>query len=177
MDIYIARPSSSCVHAQIAGTNGGGTGLAKLFIMRICTYLVAIAVIASPIPVSAQENPTGAPKLIISERAIADALAAEQPAMRERRDSVKNGALIGAVIGGIALGGFVGWLCNALQEPSDPSCVGPSLLYAGVGAGIGAAAGAGIDALASASAPTGLRRDRRPGFMSRLTVWPHPVIR
>jgi hypothetical protein len=162
---------------QIAGTNGGGTGLAKLFIMRICTYVVAMTVMASPIPVAAQQSPAASPKLIISERAIVDALAAEQPAMRERRDSVKNGALIGAVIGGIALGGFVSWLCNALQEPSDPSCLGGSLLYAGVGAGIGAAAGAGIDALFSASAPSGLRRDRRLGVGARLTVWSHPVIR
>ena len=155
--------------------NGGGTGFAKLLIMRICAYLVALTVVASPIPVAAQQNVAGAPKLIISERAIADALAAEQPVMRERRDSITNGALIGAVIGGIALGGFVSWICNQLQEPSDPSCVGPSLLYAGVGAGIGAAAGAGIDAMASASAPSGLRGGRRLG--ARLTVWPHPVIR
>ena len=60
---------------------------------------------------------------------------------------MKNGALIGAIIGGIALGGFVGWLCNMLQEPSDPSCLPASLLYTGVGVGIGAAAGAGVDAL------------------------------
>jgi hypothetical protein len=169
--------SSSCVRVQIAGTNGGGTGLAQLFIMRICTYVVAMTAMASPIPVAAQQSPAALPKLIISERAIVDALAAEQPATRERRDSVKNGALIGAVIGGIALGGFVSWLCNALQEPSDPSCLGGSLIYAGVGAGIGAAAGAGIDALFSASAPSRLRRDKRPEFATRLPIWPPPAIR
>lgn len=97
--------------------------------------------------------------------------------MREDRDSLKNGTLIGAIIGGIAFGGFVSWLCNALQEPSDPSCLGPSLIYTGVGAGLGAAAGAGIDALMAAADPSGLRRDRRPGFGARLTVWPHPVVR
>ena len=117
--------------------------------MRICTVVVASSLILSPIPALAQ--PDGAmaapPRLIISEKAVADALTAEQPAMREGRDSVKNGAVIGAIIGAVALGGFVGWLCNALQEPSDPSCVPGTLLYTGVGAGIGAAAGAGIDAL------------------------------
>jgi hypothetical protein len=87
------------------------------------------------------------PRLIISEKAVADALVAEQPRERENRDSLKNGATIGAIIGGVALGGFVGWLCNALQEPSDPSCLPPALLYTGIGAGIGAVAGLGIDAL------------------------------
>jgi hypothetical protein len=103
----------------------------------------------SPIAASAQHNSSApaAPRLIISEKAVADALAAEQPSMREDRDSLKNGALIGAIIGGIAFGGFVGWLCNALQEPSDPSCLPPAMLYTGVGAGIGAVAGLGIDAL------------------------------
>lgn len=137
--------------------------------MRICTFVAALAVMASPVPVAAQQNAAAASKLIISDRAIAAGIAATPPG----DDSVKNGALIGAVVGGVALGGFVSWLCNMLQEPSDPSCVPASLLYAGVGAGIGAAAGAGIDALASASAPSGLRRDRRPGFAARVKVWPH----
>ena len=116
--------------------------------MRVFTVIVAVSLICSAVPASAQHHSvTAAPRLIISEKAVADALKAEQPAMRERRDSVKNGAVIGAVIGAIALGGFVGWLCNALQEPSDPSCVPGTLLYTGIGAGIGAAAGAGLDAV------------------------------
>ena len=117
--------------------------------MRTCTVITAICLILSPIAASAQHHTitAGPPRLIISEKAVADALKAEQPAMRDGRDSVKNGAVIGAVIGAIALGGFVGWLCNMLQEPSDPSCVPGTLVYTGIGAGIGAAAGAGIDAL------------------------------
>jgi hypothetical protein len=116
--------------------------------MRTCTVIVAFCLLVSPLSASGQHNSSSAPpRLIISEKAVADVLAAEQPRISEPRDSVKNGAAIGAIIGGIALGGFVSWLCNALQEPSDPSCLGPSLLYVGVGAGIGAAAGAGIDAL------------------------------
>ena len=83
-----------------------------------------------------------AARIIISEKAVADALAAEQPSMRDDRDSLKNGALIGAVIGGIAMGGFVGWLCNALREPGNPSCLGGTLVWTGIGAGAGAAAGA-----------------------------------
>ena len=117
--------------------------------MRTCTALVVFSLVLTPVGALAQQsNATFAPpRLIISEKAVADVLAAQQPRMREDRDSLKNGAAIGAIIGGIALGGFVGWLCNALQEPSDPSCLPPALLYTGVGAGIGAVAGLGIDAL------------------------------
>ena len=131
--------------------------------MRILACFVTLSLALVPVAASAQQRAilSEASRLIISEKAVADALAAEQPAMREQRDSLKNGALIGAVIGGIALGGFVSWLCNALQEPSDPSCVPPSLLYAGVGAGIGAAAGAGIDALFSATASSRTSTRRR----------------
>lgn len=117
--------------------------------MRTLRVLVAFCLALSPLPALAQHNSaTPPPRLIISEKAVADVLAAEQPSVnRQSRDSVKNGAVIGAVIGAIALGGFVGWLCNMLQEPSDPSCLPQSLLYTGVGAGIGAAAGAGVDAM------------------------------
>ena len=117
--------------------------------MRNCAVIIAVCLFLSPLSVSAQQPRSVPPasRLIISDKAVADVLAAEQPRIDERRDSVKNGAVIGAVIGAIALGGFVGWLCNMLQEPSDPSCVPGTLLYTGIGAGIGAAAGAGIDAL------------------------------
>jgi hypothetical protein len=131
----------------------------------------------TPVAASAQQRTRLAEtaRLIISERAVADALAAEQTGMREQRDSLKNGAVVGAIIGGIALGGFVTYLCNALKETGDPSCISPSLLYTGIGAGIGAAAGAGIDALFSAAAPAGLRRDGRPGFPNRVIVQTPPV--
>ena len=117
--------------------------------MRTCTAVVAFCLVLTPLTALAQQSSTtfAPPRLIISEKAVADALVAEQPRERENRDSLKNGATIGAIIGGVALGGFVGWLCNALQEPSDPSCLPPALLYTGIGAGIGAVAGLGIDAL------------------------------
>ena len=143
--------------------------------MRTCTLITVFCLVFSPIAASAQHNSSTAapPRLIISERAVADALTAEQPSMREDRDSLKNGALIGAIIGGIALGGFVGWLCNMLQEPSDPSCVPPSLLYTGVGAGIGAVAGLGVDALFTRSpvAPAP-RKTPGAGFGVRVSLRP-----
>jgi fermentation-respiration switch protein FrsA (DUF1100 family) len=68
-----------------------------------------------------------------------------------QRDSLKNGTIIGAVIGAVAMGAGVGALCRALQEPSDPSCWGSGLMGAAIGAGIGALGGLGIDALLARS--------------------------
>jgi hypothetical protein len=62
------------------------------------------------------------------------------------RDSLKNGTIIGAVVGAIALGAFGAVLCNALQEPEDPSCLPDTLRIAALGAAIGAGAGLAIDA-------------------------------
>jgi hypothetical protein len=77
----------------------------------------------------------------------ADTLHLQSPTTSERRDSLKNGALIGAAIGAGTLGGFGLFICQVLKEPGDPSCWPGTLAIAGIGAGIGAAAGAGIDAL------------------------------
>ncbi len=73
---------------------------------------------------------------------------APQPAQTApRRDSLKNGVLIGAAVGAIALGGFGAFVCNALQEPGDPGCLGDTLRIAAVGAAIGAGAGLAVDAV------------------------------
>jgi hypothetical protein len=117
--------------------------------MRTCALITLICLVFSPVAASAQHSSSVAapPRLIISDKAVADALAAEQPRPRGDRDSLKNGALIGAIAGAAIFGGFVTLLCNALQEPSDPSCLGSSLMGIGIGAGAGALGGAGIDAL------------------------------
>ena len=62
------------------------------------------------------------------------------------RDTLANGVLIGAIIGGAAMGVFATILCNALHEEGNPPCWRGVLAISAVGAGIGAAAGAGIDA-------------------------------
>src|SRR5688572_29326101 len=117
--------------------------------MRTCTLITLFCLAVSPIAASAQHNSSTAPppRLIISEAAVANTLAAEQPSMRERRDSVANGAIIGAIVGAAVMGGFVMYLCNALKEPGDPPCWKSSGLAIGIGAGAGALGGAGIDAL------------------------------
>jgi hypothetical protein len=72
---------------------------------------------------------------------------AQPPRTGTRRDSLKNGVLIGTAVGAIALGGFGAVLCNALQEPGDPGCLGDTLRIAAVGAAIGAGAGLAVDAV------------------------------
>jgi hypothetical protein len=120
-------------------------------------YLLSIALVLVPLAVEAQESPLvpQPSKLIISDRAIAAGIAATPPAqVNQRRDSVANGALIGAIVGAAIMGGYVTFLCNALQEPSDPSCLGSSLLAIGLGAGAGALGGAGVDALLMRKVPS-----------------------
>jgi hypothetical protein len=91
--------------------------------------------------------------LIISDRAIAMGMAAHAPSPPpQSRDSLKNGAIIGAVIGGVAMGAAGTWVCSMLREPGDPPCWKSVLPVAAIFAGIGAAAGAGIDALANVGA-------------------------
>jgi hypothetical protein len=62
------------------------------------------------------------------------------------RDSLRNGMLIGTVVGAVAFGALAAILCNAYQEPGDPSCLGDTVRFAAVGGAIGAGAGAAIDA-------------------------------
>ena len=63
-----------------------------------------------------------------------------------RRDSVKNGTIIGAIIGGAA-GMVGGWALAQIFEAEGANPVRPFVTITALGAGIGAGAGAGIDAL------------------------------
>jgi hypothetical protein len=101
-------------------------------------------------------------KLSISEDAITRGMAAgrREIARQDKRDSIKNGTIIGAVIGAAALGGFGAWICHALHEPSDPPCLPDVLKIAAIGAGIGAAGGAGIDAMLVRNTPRPILRVR-----------------
>ncbi len=115
--------------------------------MRFPSCVVALVVAVAPIPVAAQQFEPTPSKLIISERAIADGIAATPPPPPPGDDSLKNGTIIGALVGGLAAAAFLGYVCTVYKEPSDPPCwksvAVPSLL----GVGVGAAAGAGIDAM------------------------------
>ncbi|HEX6315217.1 MAG TPA: hypothetical protein VFZ73_10185 [Gemmatimonadaceae bacterium] len=71
----------------------------------------------------------------------------DSPVQGSRRDSLRNGAHIGAIVGGVIMAIGIAWLCLATHEKGDPSCVGPVLFWTAAGAGAGALAGAGIDSL------------------------------
>jgi hypothetical protein len=101
---------------------------------------------------SAQERPAS-----LAEMA-ADHLSADAPwrtapgvsALQQNtasRDTLKNGALVGAIVGAAATFAFGMYLCHAIREEGDPPCLKPALVLAAVGGGAGALVGAGIDAL------------------------------
>jgi hypothetical protein len=79
-----------------------------------------------------------------------------------RRDSLKNGAVAGALIAGIGTGAFIGWLCANISEEGDGPCWKPTLVWAGIGAGAGGLLGAGIDALFHANARSYAPASRMP---------------
>jgi hypothetical protein len=65
------------------------------------------------------------------------------------RDSLRNGAVIGTVIGAAAFGAFAAALCHAYQEEGGGSCLPDTLQFAAIGGAIGAGAGLAIDAARS----------------------------
>ena len=73
-----------------------------------------------------------------------------QPPQRLRsRDSLRNGAIVGAVIGAVAFGAVAAALCRAYQEEGGASCVPDTLRFAAIGGAIGTGAGLAIDAARS----------------------------
>jgi hypothetical protein len=62
------------------------------------------------------------------------------------RDTVANGAIIGAVVGAVAVGGFGAFVCKLQQEEGGASCLPDVFRVAAIGAAIGAGAGLVIDA-------------------------------
>ena len=73
-------------------------------------------------------------------------------------DALRNGAVIGAVIGAAALGAFGATLCHQYRERGGASCVPDAIRFAAIGGAIGLGAGIAID----------VARDSSP--MVRLTI-------
>jgi NhaP-type Na+/H+ or K+/H+ antiporter len=122
-----------------------------------CVITIIIAMLTTvivPLPVAAEPlDERAATRLVIPPELLDESRLTTAAAARQSRDSVANGALIGAVIGGVALGLFGGIVCTALREEGNPPCWRGVLVIGAIGAGIGAAAGAGIDALRSPTQP------------------------
>jgi hypothetical protein len=123
-----------------------------------------------PAPAFAQ-NATEPPPRVgsLRESIRAAAASAQAPTTTGSRDSLVNGAVIGAVVGGVTLAVIGGVICTLLHEEGNPPCWRGTLAVGAVGAGIGAAAGVGIDAMISAtslSPPTfGNSRPERRGVV------------
>lgn len=87
------------------------------------------------------------------------------------RDSLRNGAIIGAVAGGLSgvVLGTVGCATTAGLGDPDSSCTGGVLLVGAIGAGLGAVIGLGIDAMFEQAPYPGLgRTGTRTGLRMRI---------
>ena len=108
----------------------------------------------SGIPAPRWMDRESAPSALVWPRAVeiqgrpitADArMGRAQPMPRgSSRDTLKNGVLIGAVAGAVALGAFGAFFCNLYQE--GQSCWPDTLRLAAIGAAIGTGAGLAVDA-------------------------------
>jgi hypothetical protein len=85
-------------------------------------------------------------------------VAIAQPALRgSSRDTLKNGAIIGAVVGAVALGAVGALICNLYQAEGDASCLPDTLRVAAIGAAIGTGAGVAVDAALTRNAGVTVR--------------------
>ena len=143
---------------------------------RFAVCLTVVLTVASPAaqstPGSAADGPSASdgqdhnvavlklaqPQLTLMDRANRESRAFAQQRLGSR-DSLKNGAILGTVIGAAAFGVFAAALCNAYQEEDGASCLPDTLRFAAIGGAIGAGTGLAIDAV---------RSDR--GVTVRLTV-------
>ena len=73
------------------------------------------------------------------------------PQRAASRDSLRNGAVIGAAVGAAVLGGLAATICHVHRERGGPSCVPDSLRLAAIGGAIGLGAGVAIDVARSSS--------------------------
>lgn len=96
-------------------------------------------------PVSAQQTTPTASLLFLPADGI---VRSDQPAPRApRRDSLKNGGIVGAIVGALTLGAVAAVICKVYQEEGGASCWPDTLRGAGIGAAIGAGAGVAVDAV------------------------------
>ena len=80
------------------------------------------------------------------------------PAQRgSSRDTLKNGAIIGAVVGAFGLGAVGAFICHLYQEEGDASCLPDTLRVAAIGAAIGIGAGVAVDAALTRNAGVTVR--------------------
>ena len=133
-------------------------GSARRCNTRAAISLVLIAcLVSSARTITAQEQAqTATPSVIawppgveVQHRSFAadDLVGSARPAQRRSsRDTLKNGAIIGAVVGAAGLGAVAALICNLYQEEGGASCLRDTLRGAAIGAAVGIGAGVAVDA-------------------------------
>jgi hypothetical protein len=131
---------------------------------RLFTFALIACLAGSGRAIGAQEEatvPSHAPALSAVDRprlvdvqrrllAVERLVGIPQPARRgSSRDTLKNGAIIGAIAGAAGLGALGGLICHLYQEEGDASCWSDTLRLAAIGAAIGTGAGITVDAALS----------------------------
>ena len=117
---------------------------------------VLLCLALSPSPVLAQPSLGATPvpfvpataRRVLRAPVAADRIQIDAPTKQRvgSRDSLRNGAILGAVIGAAASGAFAATLCHAYQQKGGASCVPDTVRFAAIGAAIGTGAGLAIDA-------------------------------
>ncbi|MBA3948528.1 MAG: hypothetical protein H0X44_01120 [Acidobacteria bacterium] len=80
-------------------------------------------------------------KQLVARSAPTSAAPAPGAAAVRRGDSLWNGAITGALVGGVSMAAYASRTCD------DATCIAPVAFWTAISAGIGAAVGIGIDAL------------------------------
>ena len=143
---------------------------------RFMSLALTVCLASSGRALAAQEETPIAPSHTVTPSAVAlprlvdvrlRSLAVEelagvaQPAQRgSSRDTLKNGAIIGAIAGAAGSAAFAALLCQLYQEEDGASCWPDTLRFAAIGAAIGIGAGVTIDAALT----------RQPGVAVRIGV-------
>ena len=117
------------------------------------------------VPVAPMSLMTAAARAVSrSESSLAGSPLRRGPA--PQRDSLRNGAIIGAVAGAGAGAILASYGCGVgdllAPFPEEESCAMESLVGAAVGAGLGTLVGAGVDALLQRAPGPGVRSRARP---------------
>lgn len=110
----------------------------------LASYGLAIAIAAAPLQPVTPDRP-------ISRHIEKTVFTADAPTtvlkVDNDKDSLKNGAIIGAVVGAAIAAVGLGAICQVSHEPGDPACWKDVLPWVIGGAGVGALGGAGVDAI------------------------------
>jgi hypothetical protein len=108
-------------------------------------YALVIAALAAPPP--AAVNADRPITRHVQQSVFTDASRAPSFKLDTDSDPVKNGAIIGAVVGAAVAAVGLGTICYLMHEPGTRPCWKDVLPWTVAGAGAGALAGAGVDAM------------------------------